>query len=250
MARFSDEIIKLESRVFFEAATPEEMKAIGDNLPEGYIAGWASTPDRDYADHIVLPRAFDDSIRARGLNGPKGVKLLVQHDPNRPAGIIRVLETRGERLWIEAQMNLAISYARDFYEAAKSIGGLNFSVGFNRQKWEWVWEQDDDGRDVDEYLVIEKGDLWEVSVVTFPMNENCTMEFIKSADGIGSIADFEKFLVNKGFARSRNHAAELTQVVKQCAGIFAAKKPWLAEAETEKMSGQMAKIRSLIESGI
>jgi HK97 family phage prohead protease len=214
-------------------ATEAELKALGDDIPEGYIAGWASTSDLDSYRDVVIPGAFDASIAARGLSGPKGIKLLLNHDWSKVAGAIKVLETRNGRLWIEAQLNLAISYSKDAHEAIKSAGGLSFSVGFFLQ--EYNIRQDAHGRD---YFELVKGDLFEVSVVPFPANEEATMEFYKSAeivlhemgvDTVGeeeipaTLAEFEKMLVSTGLAKSRNDARLITLEVKQCAHLFGVK---------------------------
>jgi HK97 family phage prohead protease len=212
----------------FRAAMDFELKAL-DGAPEGTVAGWASTPDLDEYGHVVKTGAFNESIAERGLSGPKGIRLLINHDWGKPAGVIKVLETRGGRLWIEAELNLKISYARDAYEASKSAGGLNFSVGFFMRKWEV--ERDDDGDPIS--LTIIKGDLFEISVVTFPGNTEATMEFVKSLNlPDAELADFEydepcstlavftKRLVKAGLATSRNEADEMLLDVQKALGLL------------------------------
>lgn len=217
MKKFNREI-EHTTMLKFAPASAAELKELGDK-PEGYVAGWASTPDVDSYHHIVVPGAFDESIKARGLNGPKGIKFLIGHDWDKVGGRIIKLENRGQRLWIEAQMNLEISYAKDAYIAMKDIGGFNFSVGFMLQDWEY--KELPNGMEV---LQINRGDLFEVSAVPFPGNEECTMEFIKSKlspPEIKSVADFEKHLVSLGLASSRNDARRITQEVKSLAHLFA-----------------------------
>lgn len=208
--------------VKFRPATDAELKALGDEIPEGYVAGWASTKDLDLYRHRVQPDAFQESISTRGLTGPKGVKLLINHDWHKPAGAIKKLEYRGGDLWIEAQMNLEISYARDMYHAAKMQGGLSFSVGFMLEKYGVEGDEE-----TGEWLRIDKGDLFEVSVVPFPANEEATMTFVKglTADAVeppdfATVAEFEKHLVAAGIALSRNEARRLTQVVKANVALF------------------------------
>lgn len=215
--------------VAFQAASEDEIrKALGDvaDIPAGYIAGWASTPDIDSYNHKVVAGAFAEAIAKRGLTGPKAIKLLIGHNWNQLAGVITKLEYRGERLWIEAQLALDIGYVNDAYKAAKIIGGLNFSVGFMLQDYEFK-----ENADGSEYLQINRGDLFEVSVVPFPGNEEATMAFIKSA-GSGdddapelptSIAEFEKALVASGLVKCRNDAKEITHAVKQCVDLFKGK---------------------------
>lgn len=204
--------------VKFQPASEAEMKALGENIPEGYVAGWASTADLDSYRHIVAANAFAESIALKGLTGPKGIKFLLNHNWRQVAGVIRVLEYRGDRLWIEAQLDLSISYAKDAYQACKIVGGLNFSVGFFVDEYEV--KQDANKND---YYVITKGDLFEVSVVPFPGNSEATMEFVKDRGGAApkTVAEFEKALVAKGLATSRSDAHRITLAVKEALHLFA-----------------------------
>jgi HK97 family phage prohead protease len=225
--------------LMFQSATDLETKALVDSmgidaLPPGYTAGWASTPDLDHYSHVVVPGAFDESIAEKGLTGPKGIKLLIQHDRDRPAGLIKVLKTVGGKLWMEAEMNLDIGYVSDFYKAAKMVGGMSFSVGFYVEDYEFKSVNEE------EILYITKGELEEVSVVTFPGNPEAVMTYLKEAPIEGtykSIAEFEKALQAEGLVKSRNAAARLTQVVKQNLALFApAAKPLPAPVAKEKIA--------------
>ena len=275
------------SMLKFMPATELESKelSIQGDVPEGYVAGWASTPDLDLYRHMVKTGAFDDSIRSRGLSGPKSVKLLLGHDWDKVSGVIRVLETRQGKLWIEAQLNLNISYARDAYEATKMAGGLNFSVGFMLQDYSFK----EDGNK-DEYLLIERGDLFEVSIVPFPGNEECTMDVVKSrlpppspqpplpdptdeelesVEGITieqnckTVAEFEKSLLASGLVKCRRDAHRITKTVKSFVHLFRAEEPVpppavtppeateptapvLASAQVDELSALVAKMRGII----
>lgn len=239
----------------FAAASDLELKALGSDLPDGYIAGWASTPDLDTYHHVVEPGAFDGAIKARGLTGGRGIKLLIGHDWDKGAGAIRVLETRGGRLWIEAELNLNISYARDAYEVMKMTGGWNFSVGFMLQDYEFK-----ESAGGSEYLWIKRGDLYEVSVVPFPGNEECTMEFIKSRlapPSCTTMAEFEKHLVTSGVVGSRDSAHAVTLAVKKHMHLFQkapvdppeeqqeqeSKQPPVTAAQKTKLSEALQKLR-------
>jgi HK97 family phage prohead protease len=209
-----------------------------DELPDGYIAGWASTGSIDHARHVVAAGAFQEAIDQKGIDGPKGIKLLAQHRSDKPAGKIHKLEYRGDRLWIEAQLNLNISYVKDLYEAAKMQGGLSFSVGFYLEEWEWK------GKDNDEYLHILKGELFEVSVVTFPCQDEATMTYIKGitdVEAFDTISAFEKALVAAGLAESRNAAAQITRVVKRNSQLFAAAPAKPEEVEPPKELTEIGK---------
>jgi HK97 family phage prohead protease len=165
-----------------------ELRAPGGNT--GTIQGWASTPDLDLAGHEVVNGAFSDAIRKRGLRGPTAIKLLLDHDWTKPAGVITTLEYRSfggksgkGGLWLEATLDLNIEYVRDRYSVMQKLGGYNFSVGFMREDYELT------ERGV---LEVRRGDLFEVSLVAFPANEGATVELSAStsdavADGLASM---------------------------------------------------------------
>lgn len=203
---------QVQACVKFSPASELELKALGDDIPDGYVAGWASTPDLDLYRHVVEFGAFKESISTRGIAGPKGIKFLTNHDWEKVAGVIKVLEYRGDKLWIEAQFNLSISYAKDAYEACKMNGGLNFSVGFMLE--DYSFKKDNNDR---EYLHITKGDLFEVSCVPFPGNEDAVMTYVKGREAASApktLAEFEKSLVAKGLVKGRNEAHTVTLAVK------------------------------------
>lgn len=241
--------------VKFRVASQEELVKQIDNsedLPDGYIAGWASTTDIDHVGDKVLLGAFDDSIAEKGLNGPKGIKLLIQHDSSKPAGIIHKLEQRSKGLWIEAQLNLEISYVRDTYEAAKMNGGLSFSIGYRLVEGGFRFVEKENFED--SYWELSKLDLHEVSVVTFPCNEEATMTFIKGItdeEAFDTVAELEKALVASGLAKSRNDAQRITRVVKRNSVLFMAPsdpEPPLSASDTKAMdeiSASLSKLKSV-----
>ncbi len=202
---------------FVKATDVEMRKELGvaglDSMPAGYVAGWASTDSLDHYHDVIADGAFQRSITSKGLNGPRGIKLLNQHRADQPMGEIKVLEYRSGGLWIEAQMNLAVSYVKDAYEISKSIGGLNFSVGYRLV--EGGFEFVDKG--VDSLWLITEADLHEVSVVTFPGNDDAEMLFIKSGpneDPFETVAEAEKALVASGFAKTRREANRFVRWIK------------------------------------
>jgi HK97 family phage prohead protease len=205
----------------FTPASEAELKGLEDK-PSGYIAGWASTPDVDFYGHIVEGGAFEASIKDRGLKGARGIKLLIGHDHNKVAGEIVVLEYRGRRLWIEAQLNLNISYVKDYHEAIKSAGGLGFSVGF--------FMGDYDIEKNTGIVKIKNGDLFEVSVVAFGANEKAKMSFYKSIEAldnldpsITSMEEFEQTLLQLGIA-NKLLTKSIVFMIKANIGLFTSKK--------------------------
>jgi HK97 family phage prohead protease len=216
---------KAGDRIELDMGFTADTNTDGDT-PDGFIKGIASTGITDAYGHKVLPGAFDESIRIKGLNGPTGVKLLAFHDWSKPAGVIKQLQTVDSKLRIEAQLSLKAQYVRDLYEVTKDIGGLNFSVGFMLQEFKFVDE--DEEKNDGAWLVVEKGNLMEVSVVPFPACEEAQMTFVKN-EPPNTVAEFERALVAQGICKSRSEAHKITLAVKSSAHLFQGKAPPLVE---------------------
>lgn len=230
--------------VAWKVATDDEMmKELGvtslDDIPDGYVAGWASTTDVDSGGDVVLANAMDDSIAERGITGPRGIKFLLNHKRDQVAGVIMKLEKRAGGLWIEAQMALDIGYVSDFYKAAKLNGGLSFSIGYRLMKGGFRFV---DKGEEDSYWELSKIDLHEVSAVPFPMNENAQMTFIKDNSAVTD-SDIEKALA--GFYDvSRNQAKEMRKAYDQ--RVFA-KKTLEVAAQEERAALLAAQEKALTD---
>jgi len=227
-----------------------------DGVPDGYIAGIASTPSLDKHGHKVMKGAFDQSIKTRGLSGPRGVKLLAYHDSTKVAGSIKRLETVGDKLHIAAQLNMNVSYVKDLHEVTKQNNGLSFSVGFYLEDFAWVEEKDS------EHLEIRSGDLVEVSVVAFPSQEEAVMTFIKSTpeyadEALDTMTEFERALVADGLCNSRSHAHKVARWAAKNVHLLQPKPPLLGDEATQlhpllddhslrPMTDLLAKFRSIL----
>jgi len=204
---------------------------LSDNLPDGYIAGIASTPDTDSHGHKVMAKAFDDSIRQKGLSGTSGVQLLIGHDWNKVGGKITKLQTANDNLLLEAQLYLDVGYVKDIHTVLKHNGGLNFSVGFKLEEFEFndVMEDEDDP-----WLIVQKGDLMEVSIVTFPSQKQAKMTFVKTASAdpvveLDTFAAFERAIMADGLCKSRNEAHRLALWAKSNVHLLQPKTPLLVD---------------------
>ena len=140
--------------------------------PDGAFEGYASlfgVPDlgRD----VVAPGAFRDSLARRGAGG---VRMLWQHDPGEPVGrwLSLVEDRRGLR--VRGRLSLGVARAREIAAliGEGAIDGL--SIGFRV-----VEATRDRGSGLRRLLRV---DLWEISVVTFPMQPGATVTLPMPAD--------------------------------------------------------------------
>jgi len=125
---------------------------------DGHFTGYASVfgvPDlgRD----VVVPGAFAASLARQG---PAGVRLLFQHDPAEPIGRWLSLREDAHGLFAEGQLNLAVQRAREI-DALLRGGGLDgLSIGFRTLLAR---------RGAGGERRLHRVDLWEISLVTFPL---------------------------------------------------------------------------------
>jgi len=128
------------------------------------VRGWASTPDLDSGRTIIATGAFDASIAARGLSG---IRMLLDHDPALPAGVITKLETRDGKLWIETELDLALPGVAERVRLILRQKSRGFSVGARKQRWSRRGD----------HLLITRADLHEITMTPHPRNNACRLVF-------------------------------------------------------------------------
>ena len=120
------------------------------------ISGYASVfGATDQGGDIVQPGAYAASL-AQG----RGVKMLWQHDPAQPIGVWDEVREDATGLWVKGRLLTDVAKGREAASliAAKAIDGL--SIGYRTLKA----RKDDHGK-----RLLTELELWEVSLVTFPM---------------------------------------------------------------------------------
>lgn len=138
------------------AFLPLELKSVA---PDGIFEGYASLFDRaDLGNDVVRPGAFRDTLRARGA---AGIRMLFQHDAAQPIGVWERISEDAQGLFVRGRLLADVARAREVLALmrAGAIDGL--SIGFKA-----VQARRDRARGLRH---IEKIDLWEISIVTFPM---------------------------------------------------------------------------------
>lgn len=124
-----------------------------------HIEGYASVFDvADLNGDIVAPGAFSASLMRRPA---ADVKMLYQHAAETPIGRWTSLREDSIGLYAVGEILLTLEAGREVYEllAGGAIDGL--SIGYRTVRAER------DGRSGRRRII--EADLWEVSVVTFPM---------------------------------------------------------------------------------
>lgn len=141
-------------------------KLIIKSMSEGFaISGYASVYDiADQHNDIIVKGAFADLEN-------KNVKLLWQHNHEKPLGVIQNIFEDDYGLKVEAVINNKIEGGIEAIELIKQ-GAVNaLSVGFNIVSSHF----NDIGQ-----RVITEANLIEISIVTFPANTEAQINFIQS----------------------------------------------------------------------
>jgi HK97 family phage prohead protease len=147
------------------AAKPEAVSESG--VFEGYASLFGIT---DLAKDVVQPGAFAKSL---ALRGPRGVRMLWQHDPAEPIGTWLSLKEDSRGLRVRGRLNLAVGRAREIHALMRegAIDGL--SIGYRATK---AASERATGR-----RLLHEVDLWEISIVTFPMLPAARIAAVKGA---------------------------------------------------------------------
>ncbi|MBC22287.1 MAG: HK97 family phage prohead protease [Phycisphaerae bacterium] len=135
---------------------------------EGFISGYASRFNlKDQGGDIVAPGAYTKSLEARGMPA-----MLWQHDPAQPIGYWTSAVEDEIGLKLEGQIITDFPEGKRAYTLAKRGAMKGLSIGYITKKSE---------RKGSARLLTEL-DLWEVSMVTFPMQREASIDAVKAED--------------------------------------------------------------------
>lgn len=176
-----------------------DFKAKAVDEKAGTFGGYCSVfGNEDSYGDVVMPGAFKDSIQGYADRG-KMPPILWQHDNSTIIGKWTKLTEDDHGLYGEGVLFVDdIPKAKEALALMKhdAIDGL--SIGYRLQKH--AYNEDNDTL---ELLAI---DLKEISVVTFPANEESRIDAVKNildAGEIPTLPQFEKFLREAGFSKTQ-----------------------------------------------
>ncbi|PTW49886.1 MULTISPECIES: HK97 family phage prohead protease [Rhodovulum] len=123
---------------------------------EGYASVFGAA---DYGGDIVQSGAYTACLRQMGSEGRR-VKMLWQHDPCEPIGVWDEVREDARGLYVKGRILTDVTRGREAVAlvAAGAIDGL--SIGYRTKRA---------GKDDSGHRLLAELELWEVSLVTFPM---------------------------------------------------------------------------------
>lgn len=173
-----------------------EVKSVGD---DGKFSGYGSVFGVvDSYQEIVAPGAFTESLgdlRAKG----RPVPVLWQHRSSSPIGIWDSLSEDAKGLYGDGRLLIGdVSQAKEAHALMKAGAVSGLSIGY------WVRESSFDEKTGIRTLT--KLDLVEISLVTFPANDDARIDAVKmklAHGGLPTLPEFEGVLREAGFSKTQ-----------------------------------------------
>lgn len=178
---------------------PFEIKSISDT---GAFTGYGSVFGvKDSYSDIVIKGAFTNSLNKWKEKG-RLPALLWQHKMDEPIGYYTKMVEDENGLYLEGQLLIdddPLAKRAHAHMRAKSLSGL--SIGYVLNDYDYDKEKS--------AFILKDIDLWEVSVVTFPANDEARIDNVKSIFESGDIPpprEIERVLRDVGLSRTQAKA--------------------------------------------
>lgn len=183
-----------------------ELKANGDT---GTFTGYGAVFNvTDRGGDIVASGAFTETLAAAKTAG-RLPALLWQHRQAEPIGVYTSMEEDAIGLRVEGKLALKTARGAEAYELMKmgAISGLSIGYRVRDDSWDRVTG----------VRTIKKADLYELSLVTIPMNDAARVASMKNIEDLESLAEIERHLRDAG-GFSRSEATALVSRIKSIGG--------------------------------
>lgn len=190
-----------------------EGKAVGlaTKGAEGVIEGYASLFGKmDEGGDVVMPGAYTKCLDRMKVEGRR-VKMLWQHDPSHPLGVWDEVREDKKGLWVKGRILADVEKGREAIAllGAGAIDGL--SIGYRTVSA---------SRGTKGERLLNEVELWEVSLVTFPMLTSARVAAKAAAEEFssGNVAamkrEVEDYLRDAGFSNAEAKAGSSALAVK------------------------------------
>jgi HK97 family phage prohead protease len=181
---------------------PFELKEVSES---GVFSGYGSVFDViDDGGDIIQAGAFAASLADWAMKG-RAPAMLWQHSMREPIGAWEIVRETDKGLFVQGQLALKTQRGAEAYELMKMKALSGLSVGYMTRE---------DSRDQKTGIrTIKQADLWEISPVTFPMNDAARISAVKSIEEIIDFKSAERFLREAGNL-SRSEATAFIARVK------------------------------------
>lgn len=171
-----------------QLTVPLELKREPDD--NGFIEGYGALFNViDQGMDVLDPAAVTKSLEQRKP------KMLWQHNPGEPIGLWDSIEVDGQGIKVKGRVLKEVQRGAEAIALMKAGAMEGLSIGYRTI----MAEREGNGS----VRRLKEIDLWEISLVTFPMQQNAGITSIKS---ITTIREFERALRDAGFSQNEAKA--------------------------------------------
>lgn len=128
----------------------------------------------------------EDGAKERELERDADIRMLYQHDPAEPIGTWLDIAEDARGLHVRGRLTPGVGRAREVLELMRAGALDGLSIGFRTVKAR------KDARGGLRRII--EADLWEISVVTFPMLPEARVETVKGGRRLPTTREFERWL--------------------------------------------------------
>lgn len=156
---------------------------------DGRIAGYGSIfGNVDDGGDIVMPGALSKSCERMRM-GKMKLKMLWQHDPSQPIGVWETAREDEKGLFVQGRILSSVAKGAEAIALVKAGALDGLSMGYRTVKSDYRETARGTVREIME------AELWETSLVTFPMNPEATVTDVKQ---LSSPREVEQLLRKSG----------------------------------------------------
>lgn len=204
---------------------------VEDVAADGSFYGYASLfGEVDLGNDCVNKGAFAKALSERR---PLNIRMLYQHDPNQVIGTWTKIIEDAKGLYVEGKLTQGVERADEVLRLLQEGALDGLSIGFQTKR-----AKKDAQTGVRHIL---EADLWEISIVTFPMLPSARIESTKHID-LPTTRTFERWLMrDAGFSRSQAK----TIIAKGFANLQGAREAANHQAESNLAQRISAAARSI-----
>ena len=182
-----------------DAVRPYAVKACtlqikaADIAPDGAFSGYGSVFDVvDSGGDATRPGSFSASLSERKASGD-WPRMLLEHDPCRPIGVWDEIAEDATGLRVKGHLVLDVPEARAVHALMKAGHPYGLSIGYETLRQTYASADDVEQKygfsplaampflPSGQVRMLDEVDLWEVSVVTFPMLKAARVDHVKTA---------------------------------------------------------------------
>lgn len=178
---------------------------VKDMTETGCFSGFGSVYGNvDEGGDVMLRDSFAKSLKD-WAGKDRMPALLWQHNQRQPIGAYQKMTETDNGLYVEGTLALKTQQGKEAYELLKMKAISGLSIGY--------MAVDEDYNAKTGVRTIKTADLFEVSLVTFPMNDAARVSAVKTIQEIGDLTTAETYLRDVG-GLSRREAKAFISTIK------------------------------------